>query len=295
MGSALIDSLDDLALVGVTLVPHREPISADTVTEVVVATADAGFGGVSAWSMHHHWFVDDGRRSEEYFDLHRERGLRIVSASLFTEWARGEIRATTEAITKLAHFAERAGSPRLVATCIEAGAAPDRAAVAQLRLACDLAAARGLQVSYEFIPGTRVPDLRAALRLLEDVDRDNLGIVLDAWQWFRSPGGPDWDALAATPSDRIHLLQIDDAPFQPAHDLHGESAGARLLPGEGSIQLVALLDRLNDAAARPVISVEVLNPRRLVDQGARAWARDQYDAAAAVVHAHWASVATRQD
>ena len=52
---------------------------------------------------------------------------------------------------------------------------------------CDKAGALGLNISLEFIPFGGIPTLASAVRLVEAVDRPNLGIVLDVWHWVRQP------------------------------------------------------------------------------------------------------------
>ena len=182
------------------LVPHREPISGAEVRSLIDAAADAGFDGVSIWTAHHDWAVADDMTSEEYFDYHRERGLTVPSSEVLLEWA------DTEENRHVLDVSARAGASYVIAATIE----PRLPAAAGLATLCDLAAERGLSISLEFLPFTGVPNFGSAIRLLEEADRENLGLVLDLWHWQR--GGPDVATLRSVPPERIDLLQLNDAP-----------------------------------------------------------------------------------
>ena len=52
--------------------------------------------------------------------------------------------------------------------------------------ACEAAAPFGLSVDLEFMPQTKVPDVRAALRVLEKAGQSNSAIIVDALHFARS-------------------------------------------------------------------------------------------------------------
>ena len=247
------------------LVPHREPISGAEVRSLVDAAADAGFDGVSIWTAHHDWAVADDMTSEEYFDYHRERGLTIPSSEVLLEWA------DTEENRHVLDVSAQAGASYVIAATIE----PRLPAAAGLATLCDLAAERGLSISLEFLPFTGVPNIGSAIRLLEEADRENLGLVLDLWHWQR--GGPDVATLRSVPPERIHLLQLNDAPAQPGEDLIAESM-MRLLPGEGAVDIAEVLGTLVETGASPVVVSEVFSGT-LCELGPAENARRQYRAA----------------
>jgi sugar phosphate isomerase/epimerase len=100
---------------------------------------------------------------------------------------------------------------------------------------CDRAAEHGLRLQLEFIPGTGIPDLTAAWEIVTAADRDNGGVLLDTWHFFRS--GSSFELLESLPADRIFGLQIEDAPAAAPADPAHESLHARLLPGDGGFEL----------------------------------------------------------
>lgn len=263
-----------LALSAPTLVAHRDPIGAAQVVALIDAAADAGFDGMSIWTAHHDWAVADGMASEAFFAHHRERGLAIPAAEVIFGWAASDRRANEH----LLDVAARAGASSVIAVTLESAWPDRRAAVAGLAALCDLAAERGLAVSFEFLPWTAVPDLATAVRLIEAVDRDNLGLVLDAWHWLRQPGGPDLVTLRAVGPERIHVLQLNDAPARPSDDLVHEAMAARLLPGEGAVDIPALLAVLAELGAAPAVVSEVFS-EALTALGPAENARRQHAAA----------------
>jgi sugar phosphate isomerase/epimerase len=121
---------------------------------------------------------------------------------------------------------------------------------------CERAAARGLRIVVEFLPGTGIPDLPTALELVRAVGADNLGIVLDSWHLARSGGHPallDGGAAAC-----IGALQLSDRTraqiLQPYRPMSG-----RLLPGDGELALVDLLTRVFAAHPDLPVGIEVIS------------------------------------
>jgi sugar phosphate isomerase/epimerase len=119
---------------------------------------------------------------------------------------------------------------------------------------CDRASRHGLLVHLEFLPWTQVRDVRAAAEIVRRAGRPNGGIMLDSWHHFRS-GTPD----AAIPADLVTGIQINDAPARAEADLMEETTHRRLLPGEGAIDLRALLAHLAAGGCRAPIGVEIFS------------------------------------
>ena len=111
---------------------------------------------------------------------------------------------------------------------------------------CDLAAERGLTVDLEFVPWTALSGLRAAADLVRTCRHDALGIAVDTLHFHRS--GSSADELARLPRRWFRYAQICDAPgsktLPPRERLVYEATKERLLPGEGDIDLAAILRAL---------------------------------------------------
>ncbi|MBN9444367.1 sugar phosphate isomerase/epimerase [Bosea sp. (in: a-proteobacteria)] len=177
-----------------------------------------------------------------------------------------------------------------VRAILTAGDDPDESRlIASYAAFCDAAAAYGLTADLEFMPWTRVPDARAALRIVEAAGQPNGRVLVDALHAGRSR--TTLADLAAIPAGRLSYAQICDAPGEiPATDegLIHTARQARLLPGEGGIDLVGIFSQL---PAELPISVEVPHLERTARLGVREWARQALDTARATLDARDEAVA----
>ena len=137
---------------------------------------------------------------------------------------------------------------------------------------CEVMRPFGMTADLEFMPWTAVQDARAALRVVNAAGNPaNAGILVDALHFGRSH--TTLDDIRAIPTHLLHYAQICDAEagthFSPDAMVHTARC-ARLLPGEGSIDVQGLFDAL--PADLPV-SVEVVNFEREQQTPSLAWAR----------------------
>lgn len=132
------------------------------------------------------------------------------------------------------------GAPRVNAVSIE----EDRSrAVEQFARLAELAAARGLHATLEFLPLRWPATLTEALDLVAETGAANGQVLIDAMHFFRSGTAiADLDEVAA---GRIGHIQICDVPMPAQTDDYGEEARhERLCPGEGDLPLADLLRAL---------------------------------------------------
>lgn len=251
--------MDETILCSATLAVDLFDIDAAKFRSMVDATADAGFSGAALMAVHHELVVADGMTSAEIVDYHHERGLKIPVVDALLGWTSADLAAVEEAIVPTLDIAARAGATYCNAVTLDAELPSIAEAAAGLAHACDLAAERGLSLSIEFLPWTGIPDLRSVVRLLDAADRPNAGLMLDTWHWFRQPGGPDEETLRSFEPERIHVLQINDAPAEPGPDLMTETMTQRRLPGDGDIDIAGLLAVLDDIGADPIVAPEVFS------------------------------------
>ena len=146
---------------------------------------------------------------------------------------------------------------------------------------CDAAATYGLTADLEFMPWTKVPDATSALRIVRNAARPNGRILVDTLHVARS--NTSLADLAAIPRALLSYAQLCDAPGEiPAtHEgLIHTARCARLLPGEGGIDLVGILAQLPTDLP---LSLEIPNAERLPVLGAEEWGRQALAAAKATV------------
>ncbi|MGB0748718.1 MAG: sugar phosphate isomerase/epimerase family protein [Magnetospiraceae bacterium] len=108
-----------------------------------------------------------------------------------------------------------------------------------------LAAQFNLTADLEFMPWTGVKTLNAARAIVEAAGQPNGGVLVDALHFDRSASTVE--DLAALPNQLIHYAQLCDGPvpYDPSDaGLIDIARGARLLPGDGGIDLKAMVKAL---------------------------------------------------
>jgi sugar phosphate isomerase/epimerase len=170
-----------------------------------------------------------------------------------------------EAIRPILDSAAELGAKRL-SVC---GDDPDHGRlVANFAALCDLAAGFGLGVDIENMPWRRVATLQDATRVVQEAQRANGGVLVDALHLSR--GGATPVDLKNTPAGFIRSAQLCDASAQrPAsfEALIQEARGGRRLPGQGTLPLQQLLAEL---PADVALSVEVPNQGAPAEEHAKA-------------------------
>ena len=203
------------------------------VREVVACTADTGVGILDLEFI----WLDAG------FQPHRCKGLAELGAAL---GARSILVGPAD--TDLARLAN---------------------SYAQL---CEVAHPAGLAVDLEVTAYSAVTSLAGAVHVLGLAGNPpNAGILIDSLHLHRA--GDDPAQVASLPRHWLHSAQICDAPG--GTDLTQEEAiaialGGRLPPGEGGIDLLALLAHL---PADLPLSLEVPNTAMTAKFGVEDWSR----------------------
>ena len=153
---------------------------------------------------------------------------------------------------------------------------------------CEAAMQYGLSADLEFMPQSKVRDVSAAMRVLRAAAQPNASIIVDALHVSRSRS--TLDDVALIPRGWLKYAQICDGPAEiptSLEELNHAARYGRLLPGDGSIDLVGLFATL---PADLPISVEVPNELQAPALGAVEWARRALAASRTI----FAEVQTRQ-
>lgn len=124
---------------------------------------------------------------------------------------------------------------------VAAGSDPDFDIVAEkLAEVCDLARSFGMAVDLEFMPYQPVRTLADAIDVIRRSGRTNAHVLMDVLHFYRS--GSRLDDLRGLDPRLLGSFQLCDAPAKPPADLAYEARNARLLPGEGGLDIHALMD-----------------------------------------------------
>jgi sugar phosphate isomerase/epimerase len=143
-------------------------------------------------------------------------------------------------------------------------------AIDSLGRLCDLAADFGLTINLEFVTFAAVRTLQEALCMINAVNRPNCGVLIDTLHFSRSRVSAD--ELALVPPSWFHMVHLCDAPAEiptTNEDLIYTARAARLDPGEGGIDLAAIVRRIPNVP----YSLEIPNLAREKAVGAQEHAR----------------------
>jgi sugar phosphate isomerase/epimerase len=232
--------------------------------EKVKAASLAGYWGLSVSAIDYAGARAEGLSDEDIRNLIGEEGLTPTDAEAVMQWLAAVVdpsrSAAREAEEKSLFSAAAAiECQAVVAIHLSRQAVDVNIAAEAFAGLCDRAYEHGLNVHLEFLPWTGIANLRAARAIVEAAGRANGRLVIDSWHLHRS--GCELAELAGLPGHLVGSVQLSDAPAQPQESLLDETLHARLLPGEGAIDLVGLIRTLDAIGAVAPIGVEVLSDR----------------------------------
>jgi sugar phosphate isomerase/epimerase len=238
-----------------TLLVNPVDCSTEDIELVARASARAGFDSVSLWASFAVPAGPDGTRA--VFD---DAGVAVRVVEAVSKWIEGP-EAAVEGDEAHLELATALGAEIVSAATIDQTIDLTRAAEG-FAAVCRRAADRGMRVAIEFIPFTAIPDLETAWRIVHDSRAENGGIVIDMLHWYHQPGGPNIDLLTRIPAQHIHYVQVCDTgpiPTPSARDYLQYALGGRLPPGNGLVDIPALLRTLGSIGADPYFALEVYN------------------------------------
>ena len=149
------------------------------------------------------------------------------------------------------------GAPYLLAIPPRAPGLATRRAILGTRDALELARDRadrvGIRIAFEFLGFADCPINTPAIAT-ETVDPiDGVDLVLDSCHWHASGA----QRLDGYPVGRLALVHLNDAPAKPPREIEDAD---RVLPGDGVINLKALIQELRSSKYQGPWSLETFNP-----------------------------------
>lgn len=167
-----------------------------------------------------------------------DSGLRLLDIEVLRLRPETRVRADFEAFLETGAYL---GASEILVT----GNDPDHARITDNLTELSLLAAEfKLTPNLEPMPWTEVKDLRQGVAIVAQCQAA-VGLLVDAIHYDRALNTPT--DLAALPGDWIRYAQICDAPAErPAsvEEMMHQGRSARLLPGEGGIDLISMLRAL---------------------------------------------------
>ena len=250
----------------------------------LAAVKAAGFTGISLQPTDVWALEEQGMSASEVAARIADAGLTVGEVDCTACWLErhktqggdDDLSLLLRSLTaeRVVETAARIGARSVVAVDLSDGAFDRDEAAEGFAAVCDLAAEHGLLAHIEFLPMSPIRSLTEAWSVVEAAGRANGGLTVDSWHFFRS--GSSLDDLARIPGERIHTVQLNDAPATPAANMWDEMMNARLLPGEGAFDLAGLIGTLDRIGSTAPLGVEVFNARQqnqTIAQVAQDWAQ----------------------
>ena len=246
-----------------TLALHHLTVPDLGPVEAVQVAAEAGFRAVTVRLL-------PPAPEDPPFALLDDEGLarRVLAASRETGVAVSEVDLVRlpaddvgDRFARIVNRAASLGARYLIAV----GQSDDLPRIAAgLERLSDLAAPHGISVLLEPVSWNPVRSIAQAAEVLGMAAQPKAGLLVDALHVCRM--GESLDALAALPRPWLQLAHLCDAPTEPVpvtdEARRVEARTARLMPGEGSLNLIPWLAALPSSI---VLSVEIPNRRQLTE------------------------------
>jgi sugar phosphate isomerase/epimerase len=243
---------------------------------------DAGYAALEVHTDKLWRYLDAGGTAEELRDALAARGVLAAAIDII-----GDVEATGAESRKqlfsrtdrLCSVASTIGAPTIQ---VNAFSGLDGLAIsevieitaANLREVADIGRDHGIRFQFEGAAWTPIHSLADTLRLLDAVDRENLGLVIDFWHFWAGRGATP-DEIARLDPAIIYGVHIFDgfspepgAAWPPETELRG------VLPGDGDLPVQEWVDAVLSTGFDGFASGEFLN--------ARLWERDHLEVATAM-------------
>lgn len=263
------------------LVFNSVPVAHVPLLDRLAPVQAAGFKAISVGVSDIFALTADGMTPSEIGARIRDAGLEVAELESVGHWLRnhdegvGPYAAFLKDLTidRLVGIADDLGARSLLVIEMAGVTVDMETAGADFAALCDVAARHDLIANLECLLFGGIPDLAAAWQVVRAADRPNGRLTIDAWHVFR--GGTALSELAAIPGRFIGTVQLCDAPLRAEGDPLTETMAARLLPGEGELDLEGLIRTLDAIGSTAPVGVEVFNTRQTeqpIAKIAREWA-----------------------
>ncbi len=235
-------------------------VSPVPIAERIRAVADTGWAGIGIAQDDLRVLRDDPGFGPLAASI-RGAGLRHVEVELLTDWwETGDKRAASDDVRALLFDAAVTLNAGHIKIGTAFGTALDsiNPLVAPLRDLADDAADHGIRLALEAMPFSMVSSVPMAADLVRAVDRANCGVLVDSWHVFRA-NTPIPDLRASLSSDILFGVELDDAAETVHGTLFEDTRDRRLFCGEGSFDLIGLVQALSDVGWRGPWGVEIIS------------------------------------
>jgi len=237
---------------------------ADLSTDIRVA-GQAGYDALEIWAAKLDDFLLEGSLAD-VVSLLRGAGIKphaINSIERITFRDEAGYEEVKERCRQLSRVAQVLGCPNIVVVPSDKPAGVTKEEVYQesvriLRDLAEIAAGYGVRLAFEFLGfvACSVNTLADCWEIVQRVDRENVGLVIDAFHFY--VGGSRLESIGQIAPQKLFIFHINDAEDLPKAQL---TDAHRLLPGEGVIPLKGIIAALRGIGYDGVCSVELFRPK----------------------------------
>jgi 2-keto-myo-inositol isomerase len=129
-------------------------------------------------------------------------------------------------------------------------------AVVSLKQAAQWAATANVRLALEFRGNDRLcASIPTSLAIASAAEESNVGVCLDVFHYYTGPSKfEDMTLLSPETLFHVQLADLSGVPRELATDAH------RILPGDGELQLQAIVEQLRRIGYEGWVSLELMNP-----------------------------------
>jgi 2-keto-myo-inositol isomerase len=245
---------------------------ADLATDLQAAKA-AGFDYLEIWAAKLRVFLKE-RPVAELKDLFVQSGVAPLSINSIEHITFRDARAyesIKQECEELSRVAAAVGCPCIVVVpgpLPKSGASREAVVAESVRVLtelCRISAKHDVSLAFEFLgqPDCSVPTLDLAADIVRQVNRKDLGLVIDSFHFYA--GNSTIEMIEALDPKLIYIFHINDAEDLPRPELEDRH---RLLPGLGVLPLREMISAFRRIGYDKVASVEIFRPEY--------WERDPF-------------------
>jgi sugar phosphate isomerase/epimerase len=198
-------------------------------------------------------------RAADVADILTDNGLVLGEIEFFASWAAPGSELVTEAtLQKVVELAASTGGGDHLSSGDFAGGVLDiDGAATRLTSAAGTLAAVGVTLAVEAFPWSAIDSVPTATALLARTGARNAGHLLDVWHFYNT--GSTTESLTELDATTIAAVQLNDG--DRVHDDYlGKARNARLLPGEGDLDVRGFVTALESIGYHGPFSIESSYP-----------------------------------
>lgn len=229
-----------------------------TFNSTVRAISEHGFTELSLWMDAIDQGVKENGSASAMRNFLSDCGLKASVLEFLHEWTNPDSEAYLEEAERYLELAEALDAQVLMCGCLESTISNAARAVQQLREQCDVLAQADRKLAFEFLPWSAIDTLPKALELIHQVNKPNLGLVIDTWHLLQA--GHTTETLRLITDEPVFVVQLSDTgKLCGKSSLLEETMNSRLLPGEGIGDWQSLSTWFSAHCEHAIYGAEVFN------------------------------------